>query len=68
MNKDLGNKLRSLRQSYQLTQRQVSHQLKINHNTISSYENNKFRPNLKALYRLAKFYNVPLKELLSELK
>lgn len=61
--KKLGDKLRALRESYNLKQQQVADALNIDRSTYTNYELNKTSPNLETLVKLAHIYNVP-KELL----
>ena len=57
--KDLGEKLRALREDYDLTQGQVAEALKIDRSTYSNYELGKSNPKLDKLVKLAHIFNVP---------
>ena len=64
--KKLGDKLRGLRESYNLTQEQVADALNIDRSTYSNYELNKTHPNLDTLVKLSHIYNVPTELLLPD--
>lgn len=55
---DLGLRLKELRKTKRMTQRQVSTRLNMGISTISGYENNTKTPSLEALVDLARLYNV----------
>ncbi len=57
--KSLGEKLRELRESYNLTQSQVAEALNLDRSTYTNYELNKTSPSLDSLVKLAHIYNVP---------
>ena len=62
----LGEKLRELRETYDLSQNQVASALNIDRSTYSNYELDKTHPSLEALVRLARIFNVPKESLLPE--
>ena len=64
--KTLGEKLRDLRESYNLSQSQVAEALNIDRSTYTNYELDKTRPNLETLVKLAHIYNVPKEKLLPD--
>ena len=64
--KSLGEKLRKLRESLNLSQGQVAKALNIDRSTYTNYELDKTRPNLETLVKLAHIYNVPKAYLLPE--
>lgn len=64
--KSLGEKLRELRESYDLSQNQVADALSIHRSTYTNYELDKTRPTLEMLVKLAHIYNVPKEQLLPE--
>ena len=55
----LGEKLRELRESYDLSQNQVAAALNIDRSTYTNYELDKTRPSLEMLVKLAHIFNVP---------
>ena len=55
----LGQKLRELRESYDLSQGQVASALNIDRSTYTNYELDKTRPSLEMLVKLAHIFNVP---------
>lgn len=64
--KSLGEKLRELRESYNLSQNQVAEALNIDRSTYTNYELDKTRPNLEMLVKLAHIYNIPKAMLLPD--
>lgn len=55
----LGEKLRELRESYDLSQGQIAAALNIDRSTYTNYELDKTRPSLEMLVKLAHIFNVP---------
>ncbi|WP_195984985.1 helix-turn-helix transcriptional regulator [Clostridium sp. D33t1_170424_F3] len=55
---DLGQKLRRLRKSKRMTQKQVADRLYLRPSTVSSYERNDKTPSLFTLKKLAYLFNV----------
>lgn len=55
----LGEKLRMLRESKGMGQKEVSELSGINYKTISNYENNRSEPDMENLAVLCRIYNVP---------
>lgn len=64
--KTLGEKLRELRETYDLSQAQIASALNIDRSTYTNYELDKTSPNLETLVRLARIFNVPKDALLPE--
>ena len=64
--KTLGEKLRDLRETYDLSQNQVAKALNIDRSTYTNYELDKTRPNLETLVRLAYIFSVPKESLLPD--
>lgn len=62
----LGEKLKFLRKSNNLTQQQLADKLRITQQTYARYENNTIEPNIESLHELAKFYNISLDYLLDD--
>ena len=65
-NQTLGQKLRDLRDSYDLSQLQVATALNIDRSTYTNYELDKTRPSLETLVKLAHIFGVPREALLPE--
>ena len=61
---ELGQYLKDLRKSHGYTQEYVASQLNIIHQTYSHYETGRNIPPVDALYLLAKFYRIPIEQLL----
>ena len=64
--KTLGEKLRDLRETYDLTQKQVADALNIDRSTYSNYELDKTRPSLEALVTLARMFNISKEALMPD--
>ena len=64
--KTLGEKLRELRESFDLSQSQVAAALNIDRSTYSNYELDRTQPNLETLVKLARIFNVPKASLLPD--
>ena len=64
--KTVGEKLRELRESYDLTQGQVAEALNINRSSYTSYEIGRSQPNLDAVVKLAHIFKVPPEYLLPQ--
>jgi len=64
--KSLGEKLRKLRESYNLSQNQVAEALNIDRSTYSYYELDKTRPNLETLVKLSHIFSVSKSYLLPD--
>lgn len=60
---NLGERIKSIRCSYELSQDRFGKRLGISGKTISAYENNKITPPLKTLKGISKIYKVNLYEL-----
>lgn len=53
----MGNRLKELRESQNLTAGYVSTELGMNRNMVAAYERGERTPSLKTLIKLAQFYN-----------
>ena len=62
--KTLGQKLRELREDYDLSQNQIAKALNIDRSTYTNYELDKTRPNLETLVKLAHIFRTPPESLL----
>ncbi len=60
------NNLIALRKSRSLTQIELGEKINYSDKTISKWENGDSCPNIEAIYRIAKFYEVSIDDLLSE--
>ncbi len=62
---DLGKKLIELRKSKKLSQEQLAEKINVTRQTISNWENGKFYPDIDALVRISKYFNISLDDLLN---
>lgn len=53
-----GDKIKTLRHSYNLSQVQLAEQLKVSKQTVSNWENNNILPSIEMLVSIAKFFSV----------
>lgn len=53
-----GNRIKSLRLSYNLSQVQLAKQLSVSKQTVSNWENGYIQPSLDILIRIAEFFSV----------
>ena len=65
---NLGNHLKKLRKSYNLTQEQLAEKLNISRVNYTRYENGKVRPDYETLIAIADFYDISLDELFERTK
>ncbi|MBO6262968.1 MAG: helix-turn-helix transcriptional regulator [Clostridia bacterium] len=65
---NLGNQLKKLRKSYNLTQEQLAEKLNISRVNYTRYENGKVRPDYETLIAIADFYDISLDELFERTK
>ncbi|MBR1616851.1 helix-turn-helix transcriptional regulator [bacterium] len=65
---EIGKRLRNLRTAKNLSQEQVSLEIKISRDHLSNIENGKFPINIKTLYKLSCFYEVKLEYFFEGLK
>lgn len=54
----MGDKIRALRQSFQLSQVELAKALNISKQCVSNWENNYIQPSVEMLVKLARFFNV----------
>ncbi len=59
----IGKKLKELRISEKLTQKQLAEALNIRRENYTRYENDKVRPDYETLIAIVDFYNITLDEL-----
>lgn len=53
-----GDKIKTLRQSYNLNQVQLAEQLNVSKQTVSNWENNNILPSVDMLIKIATFFSV----------
>ena len=61
----LGMRIKYLRKAKNLTQEQLAEKLDVTRQTISNWENGKFYPDIDALVKISKCFNISLDDLLS---
>lgn len=61
----LGNKIVEMRKEKNLSQEQLAEKLEVSRQTISNWENGKFYPDIDALVKISKYFNISLDNLLS---
>lgn len=59
---EIGRRLKSLRLQNELSQEDVASEVKISRDHLSNIENGKYPLNIKTLYKLAKFFDVEMKD------
>ena len=62
---DLGNKLIELRKSKKLSQEELAEKINVSRQTISNWENGRFYPDIDALVKLSKYFNISIDDLLN---
>lgn len=62
---DLGKKIIEMRKNAKLSQEQLSEKLDVTRQTISNWENGKFYPDIDALVKISKCFNISLDDLLN---
>lgn len=62
---DLGNKIVELRKQNKLSQEQLAEKIGVSRQTISNWENGKFYPDIDDLFKISKYFNITLEDLLS---
>ena len=62
---DLGKKIIEMRKKAKLSQEQLAEKLDVTRQTISNWENCKFYPDIDALVKISKCFNISLDDLLS---
>ena len=55
---DLGKKIIEMRKNSKLSQEQLAEKLDVTRQTISNWENGKFYPDIDALVKISKFFNI----------
>lgn len=64
----IGQKLKDLRKSYNLTQEEFAKQIGVSRVNYTRYETDKVRPDYETLIALADFYDISLDELFDRKK
>lgn len=62
---DLGKKIIEMRKNAKLSQEQLAEKLNVTRQTISNWENGKFYPDIDALVKISKCFNISLDDLLN---
>ncbi|MBP3597780.1 MAG: helix-turn-helix transcriptional regulator [Clostridia bacterium] len=62
---DLGKRIIEMRKKNNLSQEQLAEKLEVSRQTISNWENGKFYPDIDALVRISRYFNISLDDLLS---
>lgn len=62
----VGGRIRDLRMARELTQQTLGDAVGINHATLSMYERGVREPSLDALIALARYFDVPLSDIVNE--
>ena len=62
---DLGKKIIEMRKNAKLSQEELAEKLNVTRQTISNWENGKFYPDIDALVKISKCFNISLDDLLS---
>lgn len=65
---DIMNRIKELRKKYKMSQTELSQQLGIVQSTLSTWENNQFEPDSKALIAMSEIFNVSVDYLLGKEK
>lgn len=66
MDINIGESMRSIRESLKLTRKQVQNDTGINMTYLGQIERNESSPTIDILLRLAKYYNITVSELIGE--
>lgn len=64
MNNHFSNNLKTLRNQYKISQKELADKLNVSYKTISHWENGYTEPNLDILINLKNFFNVSYEELI----
>lgn len=59
----MNNRIRSFRESRQMTQQELADVVGVSRQTIISLENGRYHPSLRLAYRLAKVFQVKMEDL-----
>jgi len=62
---DLGKKIIEMRKNKNLSQEQLAEALNVSRQTISNWENGRFYPDIDALVKISKYFNISLDDLLA---
>jgi len=60
---NLRNKIRELRETYQLTQKELGEKVGVSRQAINAVETGKFEPSIWLAYKLAKYFNMMIEDL-----
>lgn len=62
---DLGKKIIEMRKNKNFSQEQLAETLNVSRQTISNWENGRFYPDIDALVKISKYFNIALDDLLA---
>ena len=62
---DLGKKIIEMRKNKNFSQEQLAETLNVSRQTISNWENGRFYPDIDALVKISKYFNISLDDLLA---
>lgn len=65
---EIGQKLKELRKTENLTQRQLADKLQISRVNYTRYETNKARPDFETLIKIADFFDVSLDDIFDRVR
>jgi len=68
MSKELGNKIKKIRDSYNLSQDRFAYKIGLSGKTISAYETGRTNPPIKVLQKIVTIYKTPIININGELK
>lgn len=54
------NKIRDLREQYNLTQQDLAEKVEVSRQTIISLENGKYNPSIFLAYKISRVFNLPI--------
>lgn len=57
------NRIRELRESFHLTQKDLGTQVGVSRQAINAIETGKYEPSIRLAFKLSKFFNVSIEEL-----
>lgn len=57
---NLKNKIKELREQFDLTQQDLAEKVEVSRQTIISLENGKYNPSIFLAYKISKLFNLPI--------
>jgi putative transcriptional regulator len=58
----LKNKIRDLREQFDLTQQDLAEKVEVSRQTIISLENGKYNPSIFLAYKISRVFNLPIEQ------